>query len=46
MLAIALYVACALYMVPAVVFHSLALMPLVLILIALSDATVRSKVLH
>lgn len=44
-LALALYGTCALYMIPAAVFHSLALMPLVLILAALSDTTVKRKVL-
>jgi O-antigen ligase len=41
-LAFGLYVTSALYMVAAVVYHSLALMPLVLILIALSDTTVKA----
>jgi O-antigen ligase len=44
-LAFGLYVASALYMVAAVVYHSLALMSLVLILIAISDTTVKRWVL-
>lgn len=45
-LALALYAAAALFMIPAAVFHSLALMPLMLILVALSDTTLQRRVLR